>query len=234
MSKPFKRGSYPLYVKRFVTGAFQENAWFIRDEESGRTAIVDPGDSVDELLEESGLLAGKPLDEVLITHSHIDHIWGLSGVKERWPSVTIRGCRLDLPLLRSFPMQSQWVGLDVMLEPPPEPDVFVGEGDTFMFGKRTVKVMHTPGHCEGHIVFLFDTGDCFLGDMIIGGSVGRTDLPGGDPATMVKSLKRLTSLDPETWIYGGHGPQSRLGDEMKTNAVLPHLEQMARMPGRYF
>ena len=225
MAKTFKRGHHPLFIKRFVTGIFQENTWFIRDEESGRTALIDPGDDVASLLGESGLLGGKPLDEVLLTHAHLDHVWGLSGVKEHWPNITIRMHRADVELLRTLPDQGAWVGLPTKLPEPPEPDIFVGEGDAFDFGKRKVKVIHTPGHTEGGICYIFDTGDCFLGDMIIAGSVGRTDLPGGNPQLMLASLKRLAALDPETWIYGGHGPQSRLGDELLTNAVLPHLDE---------
>ena len=222
----FERGRYPLFIHRFVTGVFQENSWFIRDEESGTTALVDPGDSVDTMLEESGLLNGKSLDHILLTHAHLDHVWGLSTTKERWPEAPIRLHNQDLELLRSLPQQGSMVGVPIQLPQPPEPDVFVAEGESFEFGNRKVEVIHTPGHTEGGVCFIFDTGDCFLGDMIIAGSVGRTDLPGGDPIKMKASLQRLSSLDPDIWIYGGHGPQSRLGDELKTNAVLPHLDLM--------
>ncbi|MCK6438893.1 MAG: MBL fold metallo-hydrolase [Planctomycetes bacterium] len=219
----FQRGKFPLFIRRFVTGIFEENTWFIRDEESGMTALVDPGEAVDEMLDDSGLLGDKPLDRVLLTHAHIDHVWGLSAVKQRWPKVEIRMHRDDLELLRALPRQGAMVGMPLPLPPAPEPDLFVGDGERFTFGKRSVEVIHTPGHTKGGICYLFDTGDLFLGDMIISGSVGRTDLPGGDPTKMKASLLRLTRLDPDIWIYGGHGPQSRLGDEMKTNAVLPHL-----------
>lgn len=221
----FKRGRYPLFIHRFITGMFEENTWFIRDEESGLGALVDPGDSVDEMLDESGLLDGKALDHVLLTHAHIDHIWGLSAVRKRWPDVHIRMHPDDLELLRALPRQGAMVGMPIPLPPAPEPDSFVAEGSRFDFGKRKVEVIHTPGHTAGGVCYLFDTGDLFLGDMIIAGSVGRTDLPGGDSTKMKASLKRLVGLDPETWIYGGHGPQSRLGDELRTNAVLPYLDR---------
>lgn len=223
----FARGFFPLFIQRFVTGVFQENTWFLRDEGSGRTALVDPGDGVDGMLLASGFFGeDEELDDVFLTHAHMDHVWGLSAVKERWPNATIHMHRDDLDLLRALPKQGAMIGFPMELPPAPEPDVFVEEGESLTFGERTIEVMLTPGHTEGHVCYLFDTGDLMVGDMIIAGSIGRTDLPGGDPAVMGQSLRRLCALDPEIWIYGGHGPQSRLGDELKTNASLPYLDQL--------
>jgi len=231
-TKDFARGYFPLFIQRFVTGVFQENTWFLRDEATGRTALVDPGDRADEMLLDSGFFgADEELDEVLLTHAHMDHVWGLSAVKKRWPNARIRMHRDDLELLRALPKQGAMIGLPMQLPPAPEPDEFVEEGDTFSFGERKVSVLLTPGHTEGHVCYHFDTGDLMVGDMIIAGAVGRTDLPGGDPSKMGASLRRLCALDEETWIYGGHGPQSRLGDELKTNAMLPHLDEIFPIAG---
>ncbi len=221
--RPVERGRWPLEVHRIVTGIFQENTWLIRDCESGQTALVDPGQDILEELEQLGLLADLQLTKVLLTHAHLDHVWGLSEVHERWPDAPIVMHADDLELLRSLPRQGAMIGMPISLAAPPEPTEFVAEGDTVSLGNRSATVIHTPGHTRGGICFHFDTGDVFVGDMIIAGSVGRTDLPGGEPARMEASLLRLCSLPPEVWIHGGHGPQQSLGTELRTNHVLPHL-----------
>ncbi len=221
----FQRATHPLFIQRFITGVFQENSWFLRDQESGRSALVDPGDAVDQALVEAGLLDDDALKlhEIFLTHAHLDHVWGLSALKKRWPEARIWMHHSDLELLKALPQQGAMVGIPAHLEAPPLPEVFVEDNEQFSFGQRSVEVIHTPGHTEGGVCYLFDTGDCFVGDMIIAGSVGRTDLPGGNPQKMNASLKRLTQLPQETWIYGGHGPESMLGDELRTNAVLPSI-----------
>lgn len=219
-SKNFRRGEWPLMVRRIVTGMFQENSWLIRCMESGETALLDPGEDILEELDSAGLLEGLVITKILLTHAHLDHVWGLSDVHERWPDAPIVMHPDDLELLRALPLQGGMIGMPLDLPPPPEPSVFLHEGDTLTLGRRTASVIHTPGHTRGGICFVFDTGDVFVGDMIIQGSVGRTDLPGGNPVMMESSLRRLCGLDPEYWIYGGHGPQKPMADELRTNHVI--------------
>jgi len=219
-SMSFVRGERPLMVRRIVTGMFQENTWLIRCAETGATALLDPGQDIVAELEDAGLADGLEVSQILLTHAHLDHVWGLGEAHERWPEAKIVMHRDDLPLLRALPKQGAMIGMPLHLPPPPEPHEFVGEGDSIRLGNRSATVIHTPGHTEGGICFTFDTGDVFVGDMIIQGSVGRTDLPGGDPRKMEASLRRLCGLAPELWIHGGHGPQKPMADEIRTNQVI--------------
>jgi hydroxyacylglutathione hydrolase len=232
--RPIERGRWPLEVHRVVTGVFQENTWLIRDCESGDTALIDPGQDILDELEQLGLLDGLELTKILLTHAHLDHVWGLRDAHERWPSAPIVMHRDDLDLLRALPKQGAMIGMPIALAAPPEPTHFVAEGETVSLGKRTATVIHTPGHTRGGICFHFDTGDVFVGDMIIAGSVGRIDLLGGELFKMEASLLRLCELPPEVWIHGGHGPQKSLATELRTNHVLPELVAGRLEGGRGF
>lgn len=225
MQQRFERGEWPLFVRRLVTGVFQENTWLIADRETGEAALIDPGEGVLDHFDDEALPDGTRLTKIFLTHAHLDHVWGLSDAHERWPDAPIVMHADDLELLRALPRQGAMIGFPLSLPAPPEPTHFVGEGDVVTLGNRSASVMHTPGHTEGGICYIFDTGDVFVGDMIIQGAVGRTDLPGGNPRKMQASLLRLCELNPDYWIHGGHGPQKPMSEELRTNYILAPMSK---------
>jgi len=194
---------------------FVTNCFVLRDQ--GSALIVDPGDVTDELLE---AIDGYAVDTVVNTHCHCDHCGGNAEVLKR------TGARLlcheaDLPLLHALERQGMVFG--VPFPPSPEPSGFLEEGDTVFVGSVALSVRFTPGHSPGHIVLV---GDGFVmgGDVLFAGSIGRTDLPGGDYAQLLNSIKtKLLSLPDDTVVYSGHGPATTIGAERRSNPFLVGL-----------
>lgn len=204
---------------------FYKNGFVVACEQTREAIIIDPGDEVGELLG-----AVRDLDVevqfVLLTHAHIDHVTGVSRVKDEY-SVPVYLHRDDLFLYERVVEQAAMFGFKVR-EPPPI-DVFYDHAPIF-FGGCTVHVHHTPGHCPGGVCLqIGPTGHTgthlFVGDTLFAGSIGRTDLPGGDyPALMRSITEVLFSLGDEAIVHPGHGPDTTIGRERTTNPfVLEYL-----------
>lgn len=202
-----------MKVTWVTVGPFQENSYLISD--SGHGVLVDPGDEADRIL---ALVDADRVvvDAIWLTHAHIDHIGAIAAVKRRW-SVPVFLHPADLPLYRRAEQQAEFYGLS--LEQPPEPDRRLADGDTLTVGSARFTVRHTPGHAPGHVVFLSDR-TMIGGDLLFAGSIGRTDLPLSDPEAMDLSLALVAAFDPETVVYPGHGPVTRIGVEVATNPFL--------------
>ena len=212
-----------LEIRCFATGVFQQNTWLVREKAGGTTLLFDAGDGIADLLRKPGVLVNGRLDAVLLTHTHMDHVWGLAGLKRAFPSAPVHAHESELPLLRSLPRQGAMIGFPAEIEAAPDPDVLVAPGARLRFGGIEAAAIHTPGHTPGGLCWLLNNRHLFAGDMVFAGSVGRTDLPGGNPSAMVDSLRRLLELDDAVVIYSGHGPESTIGEERAENPYLQGL-----------
>ena len=202
-----------MKVEWITVGPFQENSYLLTD--SGRGVLVDPGDEAERILamvERSDAV----IDAIWLTHGHIDHIGAIAAVKRKWDVPVILHPE-DLPLYRRAQQQAAFYGLT--LEQPPEPDRGLADGDVLTVGATSFTVRHTPGHSPGHVVLL--SGRTMIGgDLLFAGSIGRTDLPLSNPDAMDASLALVAGFDPETAVYPGHGPVTRLAVELATNPFL--------------
>ncbi len=202
-------------IHTLVVGRLQTNCYIL---ESDSTALViDPGDEPERILRFLSDLKVKP-NQIIATHTHFDHVLGVDKIRTtlKIPFLIHRG---DLSMLES--MQSrvhEFMGLSV--PPPPRVDRFLADGESISVGQHTVRVLHTPGHSPGSIS-LASQGYVITGDALFSQSIGRTDLPGGDFDTLIRSITdRLFSLDDDTTVYPGHGPETSIGDEKLTNPFV--------------
>jgi hydroxyacylglutathione hydrolase len=209
-----------LIVRGFTGGVFAENTYLVSCVGSGKAIVVDPGAAVGEALrvaEESSL----DVVGIVLTHAHIDHVDGAAEAKRRTGApITLH--RADEELYHAAPLQGQWFGVQV--EPPPPLDGYLADGDRVSVGSCRLEVRFTPGHAPGHVILVGD-GLALVGDCVFQGSIGRTDLPGGDLETLMKSIRqRILTLPDETVLYPGHGPETTVGHERATNPFLvPNL-----------
>ena len=207
-----------ISIKRFEFNPFSENTYVISDD-TGECLILDPGCQEPE--EQDLLLAYfkenhlKPV-KIVNTHCHIDHILGTAFLHDQL-KLPFLIHPLEKPLLTASIAQGEFFGLEVQI--PPEPTDYLNEGDTVTFGNSMFEVIHIPGHSPGGIVLLNKEQQCmFTGDVLFQGSIGRTDLPGGDYDSLVNSIRqKLLILDPEIRVYPGHGPDTTIGIENQSN-----------------
>jgi hydroxyacylglutathione hydrolase len=205
-----------LEVITLTNGAFAENCYLLLERESRQAVIVDPGEEADLFLRrlrtERATLAA-----VWLTHSHVDHILGVGRVVEA-TKAPVYLHPADRPLYQALPEQGTWFGL--ALEPPPPPTHELAHGQRLALGGLEFEVRHVPGHTPGHVAFV-GHGVALVGDVLFAGSIGRTDLPGGDAAALLASIRdQLLTLPDATVIYPGHGPESTIGRERRTNPFL--------------
>lgn len=198
---------------------FQQNCTILWCEETMEAAAVDPGGDLDLILRAAEKL-GVTLTKILVTHGHIDHAGGVADLAERL-SLPIEGPqREDLFWIEGMPKQSQMFGF-----PPVRsftPTRWLDQGDTVTVGKETLSVLHCPGHTPGHVVFVHEGSRlAIVGDVLFAGSIGRTDFPRGDHATLIRSIKeRLLPLGDDIAFVPGHGPMSTFGDERRHNPYV--------------
>lgn len=207
-----------MILETFPVGPLACNCTILGDEEAGEAIVIDPGDDVSRIhrrLNEHGL----KLTQILITHAHIDHIGGALQLK-RLTGAPIFLNQSDLPLLKMMPVQADWLGIDTPeTAPPDEP---LTEGLTVGLARYPAQVLHTPGHTQGSVCLHFAPMKMLIaGDTLFAGSIGRTDLPGGNYAQIIDSIhSRLLALPDETQVLPGHGPVTYIGKERKSNPFL--------------
>ncbi len=198
---------------------FEQNCSIVWCDATQRAAIIDPGGDLDVLLAEVKRLDLK-LEQIWLTHAHIDHAGG-TGELARTHQLPIIGPHPgDQFWIDGLPQQSAMFGF-----PPAEtfvPTRWLKDGDTVQIGESVLQVRHCPGHTPGHVVFYSpDIQRAFVGDVLFAGSIGRTDFPQGDHATLIASItQRLWPMGDETVFIPGHGPESTFGRERKTNPYV--------------
>ncbi|RMD91822.1 MAG: MBL fold metallo-hydrolase [Calditrichaeota bacterium] len=205
-----------MIIERLEVGLFAENCYIVACEKSLEGVIIDPGDESDRILFKVNELK-IDVKYILITHAHLDHVKELPSIKAKI-DVPVMMHPQDFFLLQNLPAQAAAFGLSVSQIPTIDREL--NEGDEISFGEETFNVLHTPGQSPGSVSFV-GNGVAFVGDVLFMGSIGRTDLPGGNYDTLIQSIKsRLFPLGDETIIYPGHGPPTTLGQEKRTNPFL--------------
>ncbi len=205
-----------MIIKKLEVGPIMANCFILGCENTKEAAVIDPGDDADRILM---TLANENLTVKYLvnTHGHFDHV----GANKRMKEVTGAPLAIhteDVPMLSQLSRSAASFGLAA--ENSPEPDLLLHDGDTVTFGDITLKVIHTPGHSRGGIC-LYTKGHLFAGDTLFAGSIGRTDLPGGDYDTLIAGIKeKLLVLDPDTVVYTGHGPETTIANEKRMNPFL--------------
>ena len=207
-----------LVVDRFELGPLQTNCYVVRRERGAAEAIVvDPGGDVSELRLALARM-GAEVAAILLTHGHWDHVLGVADLAEASAAPVYLG-EAELPELESG-------GPELMGFPPIRrfsPDHLLGGGEKLALAGLEVEVVLVPGHRPGHMAFAID-GCLFSGDVLFRGSVGRADLPGGDWPTLMATLELLVQrFPPETVVYSGHGPETTLAAELRSNPFLTEL-----------
>ena len=211
-----------MQVKVLTFNPFQENTYIIYDE-TRECIIIDPGcyEEKEEIqlksfIDENMLTPVKLIN----THCHIDHVLGNKFVSDIW-DIELYIHKEDLPLLKNAGNIGKMYGFE-NYEGSPYPKHFLEGESNVVFGNSELEIIFTPGHAPGHIC-LYSENDKFIiaGDVLFNGSIGRTDLPGGDYNTLINSIKtKLLPLDEETIVYCGHGPSTTIGKENETNPFL--------------
>ena len=207
-----------MILETFPVGPLRCNCTILADEVSGEAMVVDPGDNVPQIL---AFLAKHrlTLKQIVVTHGHIDHVGGAAQLKKATGAPVLLN-QNDLPLLQMMDVQASWLGI-----PTPQveaPDASADEGMTASVSGHTATILYTPGHTQGSICLHFAPDNLLLaGDTLFAGSIGRTDLPGGDSKQILCSLHdRLLTLPDSTRVIPGHGPATTIGQERETNPFL--------------
>jgi glyoxylase-like metal-dependent hydrolase (beta-lactamase superfamily II) len=207
-------------IASFTFNPFQENTWVVHN--GSEAILIDPGCwNTAEERELERWLGDNALEPVrlVLTHAHIDHVLGCAWAHRRY-GLKPEMHRSDLPLLEMAPRQGQLYG--VPCEAPPLPERFLGEGNTVSLGNDALRVLFVPGHAPGHIA-LYAEQERFViaGDVLFANSIGRTDLPGGDLDTLLRSIREvLFPLGDDVTVHCGHGPSTTIGRERRSNPFL--------------
>jgi len=207
-----------MEIYRLVFNPIDENTYILADK-SGDCAIIDCGcydkEESDKL---ERFITEKKLNPVLLlnTHCHLDHLFGNKFMLDRYNLRTMSG-EADEINRNNAVQHALLFGLS--MENPPDPGGYLSDNQILTFGNSSLVALHVPGHAPGSFAFYSEENSCvFTGDALFAGSIGRTDLPGGDNVTLIKSIRsKLFVLPPSTVLYPGHGPESTIEREIKTN-----------------
>jgi hydroxyacylglutathione hydrolase len=213
-----------MILETFPVGPLHCNCTVLGDEVTREAMVVDPGDNIPEIL--SRLQKhGLTLRQIVVTHAHIDHVGGAAQLRKLTGAPVVMN-QQDLGLLGMMEMQAGWLGVATPQVAPP--DASAEDGLAIGLTTLPAQVLHTPGHTPGSICLLFSDQHLLLaGDTLFAGSIGRTDLPGGDGQQILRSLRgRLLVLPDATRVLPGHGPETTIGEERQSN---PFLQPKFRM-----
>jgi glyoxylase-like metal-dependent hydrolase (beta-lactamase superfamily II) len=211
-----------MLIESQAVAPFFKNGFVVGCEDTNEAVLIDPGDEVESLL----LFAERhalSIRHVLLTHAHVDHVTGVAAAK-RALGVPVHLHRDDLFLYERAVESGRMFG--VRVEPQPPIDAFYAPGEVIRFGSYAVRWHHTPGHCPGGVCLQIGREgtagkDLFVGDTLFAGSIGRTDLPGGDYNVLIASItKVLFAFGDDAIVHPGHGPDTTIGQERRTNPFL--------------
>jgi len=210
-----------VLIEKVMVGPFMENAYVVGCEDTGHAVLVDPGDEADRIADVVDRL-GLTVDKIINTHSHIDHIAAVEELRQRF-GVPFCLHKAEEPFLEMLPELGALFGIQFPKEAIPRVDEFLEDDSEVTFGNVTLKVLWVPGHSPGHVAFV-DKEEIFAGDVLFQGSIGRTDLPGGNYDTLMSSIKeKFLVLNDEVRVHSGHGPATTIGVERKQNPFLRDL-----------
>jgi len=208
-----------LTIATFTLGTVMTNCYLVADSKTKEAVVIDPADRGRMIVSEAEK-RGWHIGNIWLTHAHFDHLAGAAGVADHLnPAPPVALHPDDYPLWR---MQGGAMLFGMRIDPGPEPTVDLKHGMVMHLGEHQIEVRHVPGHTRGHVIFYCaKEGVAFVGDVIFQGSIGRTDLPGGDYDTLIRSIQeQVLSLPDETRLLSGHGPETTVGMERRTNPFL--------------
>lgn len=211
-----------MILEMHAAPPFMKNGFVLGCEATREGVIIDPGDEVDDLLD-AVRRHGLSVKYILLTHAHLDHITGVGRAKAA-VGAPVALHHDDLFLYEGVVQHGLAFGLQV--DPQPPPDLFYTPGQVIAFGELEARVHHTPGHCPGGVCLQVGAAGgpgphLFVGDTLFAGSIGRTDLPGGDYETLMRSIGDVLMVFPDEFeVYPGHGPVTTIGEERRTNPFL--------------
>jgi len=209
-------------------GVAMTNCYLVADESTKQAVLFDAPDHTAERLLKEAAKRGWDLLGLWLTHGHFDHFADHALVKQHFPNAKILIHPLDEPKAKNPDLQTRMFGLPFVI-PPLRADAYVADNQKLKLGSLDVTVIHTPGHAPGHVAYHFPTENLLIGgDLIIGGSVGRTDIPDADHATLEASIRRIMELPGKTRLLGGHGPATTLENERKHNPFVQEALQNSR------
>jgi len=201
-------------VRQVPVGAFQANSFLVRA--GGDSVVIDPGAEPDRIAALLDAWETAPR-AILLTHAHVDHVGGVAALVRRYRAPVYLHAA-DLPLYERAAEAGAMFGIQV--ETPPPPDEWFEHGQRVTFGQIAFDVRHAPGHSPGGVVLVGD-GAAFVGDCLFAGSIGRTDLPGGDTDDLLRSIReQILTLPGDTRLYTGHGPPTTVAAEAESNPFV--------------
>ena len=207
-------------IHTFTGGGFGENGYLVVFEERGLGVAIDPGAAASSMARHLQT-EGIGLEAILLTHAHLDHVEGIPTLREVAPSAPIYLHPLDRPLYEGVEAQARAFNLPGV-EPLPPPDMDLAHEEVLTFGGLDFQVLSAPGHAPGHVIFYVKSENvAFVGDVVFQGAIGRADLVGGDFHQLMDSIRaQVLSLPDETRLLTGHGPETTVGWERRTNPFL--------------
>ncbi|MDH3998285.1 MAG: MBL fold metallo-hydrolase [Desulfuromonadales bacterium] len=208
--------SEKLLLHQLSVGPLQVNCFIAACAETKEAVVIDPGEDADRILE-LVTKAGYTVNKVINTHGHFDHIGGNRQLVEETGAELLIHAE-DVALMQSAAKHAGTYGLSVT--PSPGPSKLIAAGDKISVGNLSFEVFHVPGHSPGSVCLLSD-GHLFVGDVLFAGSIGRTDLPGGDFEQLITGIRnQLFKLPEETVVHTGHGPDTTIGRELSNNPFV--------------
>lgn len=229
-----------MIIERFVLTAFQQNTRIVACEKTRKAICIDPGEASAELVD-FVRSNGLELQAIALTHAHLDHIGGTSAVHKQFPEAEILLHKDDEDLYYGLPQQPLLLGvqphqmeaLGMNYEDPPALTRNWVDGEVYELGDLRFKILHCPGHTRGHVVLAEESERAvFVGDCLFAGSIGRTDLPGGNYEQLIASINdNIIALGDDFVVYSGHGPETSVGAERASNPFLNGTYQLSR--GKY-
>jgi hydroxyacylglutathione hydrolase len=211
-----------MLISTFTAPPFHKNSYIVSCETTRDAIVIDPGDEIDDVIAAAARQRVR-IQAILLTHAHLDHITGVARAREAFEaSVYLHAA--DLPLYRAVVQQGLMFGLT--LDAQPEPDLLYESDTRIRFGEYDVGWQHAPGHSPGSVCLVIRRAgqadaQLFVGDVLFAGSIGRTDLPGGDYQTLIHSIRTvLLPFPDETPVHSGHGEPTTIGRERTTNPFL--------------
>jgi len=218
-----------MIIKTFVLTPFQQNTRVVSCEETRKSICIDPGEGSTELVE---YISANDLElqAIGLTHGHLDHVGGTAALAKSFPDAEILLHESDEDLYYGLPQQPLFMGIQrhqmkamgFDYEPPPRLTRNWRQGETYEVGSLKFSVRHCPGHTRGHVVLAEEREKkVFTGDCLFNGTIGRTDLPGGDYEQLIESIRtHVLSLGDDFTVYCGHGPDTTIGHEKASNPFL--------------
>lgn len=229
-----------MIIETFTITPFQQNTRVVACEDTKKAICIDPGEKCDAIVDfinENGF----ELQAITLTHGHLDHVGGTLALHEKFPDAEILLHKDDEDLYYGLPSQPLFMGLSphqlkpmgLDYEEPPKLTRNWQDGEIYKVGNLEFKVLHCPGHTRGHVVLAEETKKkVFVGDCLFEGSIGRTDLPGGSYEQLINSINdKILSLGDDFTVYSGHGRETTIGKEKRTNPFLTGVHEIGR--GRF-